>query len=691
MISEKNIELLQFDKIKQLIKQKCCGRRAKLFCDEIAPKINAAVILNELNQTNEVKLILAANGYFPGVEHEDIAHELTVLNIDNSLLHETQLLTLLKTTEVINTLVRFLKGKKAIMPFLFTLAEHIDMCEIVVDEINRIIDAEALVKSTASSELNRIRKQIQEKRRDSDKRFYNYVNELRKQGYLRDNEEGFFNGRRTLAVLVEYKSEVAGFVHSKSETGKTIFIEPGVTININNEVAELEIDEQREVNRILRELCALIKPYVPELKKGFDVLSYVDFLRGKALFAVDLNANLPEIKEGFDLNIISAYHPLLFLQNKKAGRKTIPLTVELNSKNRVLVISGPNAGGKTIALKTIGVLQMMLQSGLLIPVKENSTYCFFEKILIDIGDTQSIENELSTYSAKLKSMTGILNDINESTLVLMDEFGSGTDPELGSAIAEAVLESIENSKTKGVITSHFGNVKLLAEKLEGTFNGCMLFDIEHLEPKYILSVGEPGSSYTFEVAERVGFPMYIINRAKEKVDKDKLKFNRLLAEVQTQKTKLDEQLEKAEHEEFLKKIAKEKYHTLFETWQQKIERERDRKIELAKLADYGQKYLRLMDEWNKKGDRKLVIKRFIDGITAETKKQEELRKQKKLDNYSEKKIARIKPNLKVGSKVKILSGTEIGIVEEIKNEKVFIKFGLMKMTVGMENLVLAES
>ncbi|MBL7918755.1 MAG: hypothetical protein JNJ40_00485 [Bacteroidia bacterium] len=691
MISEKNIELLQFDKIKQLIKQKCCGRRAKLLCDDIVPKTYSVEILNELSQTNEVKLILAANGYFPAVEHDDIVQELTILNIDNSLLHETQLLTLLKTTEVVNTLIRFLKGKKATMPFLFELVENTDVCEIVVEEINRIIDAEALVKSTASSELNRIRKQIQEKRRESDRKFYNYVNELRKLGYLRDNEEGFFNGRRTLAVLVEYKSEVSGFVHSKSETGKTIFIEPGVTININNEVAELEIDEQREVNRILRELCASIKPYVTELKKGFDVLSYVDFLRAKALFAVELNANLPEIKEGFDLNIVSAFHPLLFLQNKKTGRKTIPLTVQLNSENRVLVISGPNAGGKTIALKTIGVLQMMLQSGLLIPVKENSVYCFFEKILIDIGDTQSIENELSTYSAKLKSMTSILNDINESTLVLMDEFGSGTDPELGSAIAEAVLESIENSKTKGVITSHFSNVKLLAEKLPGTFNGCMLFDIDNLEPKYILSVGEPGSSYTFEVAERVGFPKYIIERAKEKVDKDKLKFNRLLAEVQNQKTKLDEQLEKAEHEEFLKKIAKEKYHTLFDNWQQKVERERDRKIELARLADYGQKYLRLMDDWNKKGDRKLVIKRFIDGITAETKKQEELRKQKKLDNYSEKKIARIKPNLKVGSKVKILSGTEIGVVEEIKNEKVFIKFGLMKMTVGMENLVLADN
>ncbi|MEO6302316.1 MAG: hypothetical protein ABIP51_03980 [Bacteroidia bacterium] len=691
MVSEKNIELLQFDKIKQLIKIKCCGKQAKLLCDDISPKIYSPQIIKDLHQTNEIKNVLASNGYFPSVEHEDIIEELTVLNIENSLLHETELLKVLKTTEVINTLIRFLKGKKAIMSHLSELAENVDVCDIVVSEINRIIDSEAQVKSNASSELNRIRKQIGEQRRESDRRFYNHISDLRKQGYLRDNEEGFFNGRRTLAVLVEYKAEVSGFVHSKSESGKTIFIEPAVTIAINNEVAELEIDEQREVNRILRELCALIKPYIPELRKGFNLLSCIDFLRAKALFAVDLNANLPEIKEGFDLNIISAYHPLLFLQNKKSGRKTIPLSVELNSENRVLVISGPNAGGKTIALKTIGILQMMLQSGLLIAVKENSSYCFFDKILIDIGDTQSIENELSTYSAKLKSMTSILNDVNESTLVLMDEFGSGTDPELGSAIAEAVLESIESSKTKGVITSHFSNVKLLAEKLTGTFNGCMLFDIERLEPKYILSIGEPGSSYTFEVAERVGFPKHIIERAKLKVDKEKLKFNRLLAEVQTQKTKLDEQLEKVEHEEFLKKIAREKYHTLFETWQQKIERERDRKIELAKLADYGQKYLRLMDDWNKKGDRKQVIKRFIDGITAETKKQDDLKKQNKLDTYAEKKIARIKPNLKIGSKVKILSGTEIGVIEEIKNEKVFIKFGLMKMTVGMENLVLAES
>lgn len=690
MVEKKHLELLQFDKVRNLVQQRCHSKQAKLLCDQIQPQSHSKNILTELNQTNELRLIIGAKGYFPGIEHEDISTELNYLGLEGSLLQESQLLHVVKTLEVSNTLVRYLQSKKNSMPFLYEPAKDLEVFDFVVDEIHKIIDSEGQVKNNASPELSRIRKQIAEKRRESDKRFYNYINELRKHGYLRENEESFFNGRRTLAVLVEHKSEVPGFVHSKSESGKTIFIEPGVTIGMNNDVAELEIDEHREINRILRELCALIRPYAEGLRKAYLFLTYVDFVKAKAEFAVDLKASLPEIKQGFELHVIEAYHPLLYLQNKRMGKTTVPLTLELNNKDRIIVISGPNAGGKTIALKTIGLLQLMLQSGLLIPVKENSTYCFFEKILIDIGDTQSIENELSTYSAKLKSMTSILNEINDASLVLMDEFGSGTDPELGSAIAEAVLESLVTSKTKGIITSHFGDVKLLAEKLDGAVNASVLFDIETLEPKYILSVGEPGSSYTFEVAERIGFPKHLIARAKQKVDKDKLKLNRLLAEVQDQKMKLAEQLQRAEHEEFLKKIAKEKYHTLFNNWEEKINKERERKIELARLADFGQKYLRLMEDWSQKKDKKVIIKRFIDGITAETKKQEDLKKQNKLSSFAEKKIARIKPILKVGSKVKVLNGNEVGVVEEIKDEKVFIKFGLMKMTVGMENLVLAE-
>lgn len=690
MIEKKHLELLQFDEIKDLVKRRCHSRQAKLLCEEISPKSESKEIFTDLNRTNELKLVLAGNGYFPSIEHEDISGELSYLLLEGALLHEAQLLSVVKTTEVCNTLVRYLKGKKTTMPFLYELVKDLDVFDFVVDEINKIIDSEAGVKNGASPELGRIRKLITEKRRESDKRFYNYINELRNHGFLRENEESFFNGRRTLAVLVEYKSDVPGFVHSKSESGKTIFIEPSVTIGVNNDVAELEIDETREVNRILRELCTRLKPFVPALKDSFGFLIYADFLKAKAEYAVALNANLPEIKEGFNLDVREAYHPILYLQNKRSAKPTIPLTLQLNAKSRIIVISGPNAGGKTISLKTIGLLQVMLQSGLLIPVRENSSYCFFEKILLDIGDTQSIENELSTYSAKLKSMTAILNEINDGTLVLMDEFGSGTDPELGSAIAEAVLESLVNSKTRGIITSHFGAVKLLAGKLEGAVNASMLFDIETLTPKYLLSIGEPGSSYTFEVAERIGFPRHLIERAKQKVDKDKLKFNRLLAEVQDQKTKLAEQIERSQHEEFLRKIAKEKYHSLFNSWEEKMIRERERKIELTRLADFGQKYLRLMEEWNKKKDKKAIIKRFIDGITAETKKQEDLRKQNKLSVFAEKKIARLKPVLKVGSKVRVLNGSEVGVVEEIRDEKVFIKFGLMKMTVGMENLLLAD-
>jgi DNA mismatch repair protein MutS2 len=690
MVEEKTLELLQFTQIIQLVANNCLTQTAKAKALALKPITDTVIILNQLHQTNELARVLSASGYFPELEFEDIRKDVHLLSLQGALLSEEQLLRVCRTTEVANTHIRFLKGKKQSLPTLFELAADLEDNLFVVNEINRIIDNEGLVKNSASHELAKIRKQIGEKRRESDKRFYNYINEIRKLGFLRENEESYFNGRRTLSVLVEYKSEINGFVHSKSESGKTIFIEPSATIAVNNEVAELEIDEQREINRILRELCDALYPYAYQLKNYVELLEELDFIKARALFAIRINGVLPEIVENGILDLKEARHPLLYLQNKQLQKKTVPLELHLSAQQRLVVISGPNAGGKSISLKTVGLLQCMLQSGLLVSVKETSRFCFFENVLVDIGDTQSIENELSTYSAKLKSMIRILDQINENTLVLMDEFGSGTDPELGGAIAETVLESLVNSKTLGIITTHFSNVKIRAEQLDGALNASMLFDIESLEPLYILSVGEPGSSYTFEVAERIGFPKYLIERAKKLVNTENLKLNALLGEVQTQKAKLNEALEKNEHETFLKRIAKEKYDTLFQNWQTKIDKERDRKIELARLADYGMKYLRLMDDWNEKKDKKIIIKRFIDGITAETRKQDELRKQKKLDNFAEKKIERIKPKLKIGSKVKILNGTEIGVIEEIKDQKVFIKFGLMKMTVGMENLVLAE-
>lgn len=690
VIETEAVGLLEFDKIKKYVADFCYSNAAKERSKQIEVRSNHEELFIELHRVSELKELTGANSFFPTIEFEEFKNEASLLSLEGSMLDEEQCLLVKQSVEISNTLIRYLKSKRLTHPYIYQLAEKIEDNRQIITEIDRIVDFDATVKNSASRELQKIRKDIADKRKDSDVKFYRYVNELRKLGYLRENEESFFNGRRTLSVLVEYKSEVNGFVHGKSETGKTIFIEPGATIAINNDIAELEVDERREVNRILRELSESLRPFAGQIKQYYDLLVEFDFLKGKARFAHFVKAGLPTISEKPELKLNKAYHPILFIQNREQFKTTVPLSIQLNAENHLIVISGPNAGGKSITLKTVGLLQLMLQSGLLVPADEGSVMSFFQHILIDIGDTQSIEHELSTYSARLKKMISTLDMVSHNTLVLMDEFGSGTDPELGGAMAEVVLEELVKSKTLGVITTHYSNVKVLATKLKGVTNGSMLFDLETLEPKYTLTIGEPGSSYTFEVAERVGFPKALIQRAKAKIDTDKVDLNKLLAEVQQQKTKLNEALDKVEHQEFLKKMAKEKYDTLFHNWRDKVERDRDRKIELARLADFGMKYLRLMDDWNKNEDRKQVIKRFIDGITAETKKRKELEKQKKLDGFAEKKVARIKPLLKHGSKVKILNGTEIGIVESIKEDKVIITFGILKMTVNIHNLELVR-
>ena len=689
-IDSEALELLEFPKIKKFIADLCYCHAAKHKASHISIYENHEVLKTELYRVSELNRLLISNAFFPDIQFEDFKKEVSLLSLDGSMLTEEQFLLIKLATEISNTVVRFLKNRKIELPHLAELASELEDNKFIIEEIDRIIDFDATVKNSASKELQKIRKDLSNKKRESDAKFYRYINDLRKQGFLRDNEEGYFNGRRTLAVLVEHKSEITGFVHSKSETGKTIFIEPSANIAINNDIAELEIDERREINRILRELSNTIRPFSFQLKQYNELLIELDFLKAKATFAKHINAILPVISETQELNLIKATHPILFLQNKAHKKTTVPLTVHLSKDLHLLLISGPNAGGKSITLKTVGLLQTMLQSGLLVSVAENSVMSFFSNILVDIGDTQSIEHELSTYSARLKNMISILQTVSSKTVVLMDEFGSGTDPELGGAMAEVVLEELVSSKTFGVITTHYSNVKLLANSLQGVTNGSMLFDLETLNPKYILTVGEPGSSYTFEVAEKVGFPVDLINRAKSKIDTDKIELNVLLAEVQQQKTLLFESTEQGEHQAFLQKISKEKYDVLTSNLQDKMERDRDRKIELARLADFGQKYLRLLDDWNKNEDRKLVIKRFIEGITAETNKRNELAKQNKRDQFAEKKIARIKPLLKIGSKVKVLNSSEIGLVEEIKNEKVNIKFGHLKMTVSMENVELVR-
>jgi len=690
IIDHEALSLLDFQKIKNEISLFTHSEKAKQKTSQISIIADSKSLIIELNRVSELNTILSNNGFFPNLQFEDFKKEVTLLSLEGSMLVEEQFFLIKQSAEIANTLIRFLKTNKNNLPFLNELVSGIDDNKIISKEVDAILDFEMKVKDNASKELQKIRHDLREKRKESDLKFNRYANELKKLGFLRENEESYFNGRRTLAVLAENKGEVTGFVHSKSETGKTIFIEPSALVNINNDVAELEIDERREINKILRELTTKLRVFSPQLNQFYFLLIEVDVLRAKALYAQKIKACLPLISLEPELKLEKAFHPILFIQNQEQKKTTIPLTVHLHKDEHLLVISGPNAGGKSVTLKTIGLLQTMLQCGLLVSVGPNSVMSFFNHILIDIGDTQSIEHELSTYSARLKKMISILNTVTHQTLVLIDEFGSGTDPDLGGAMAEVVLEEIVKSKTFGIITTHYSNVKLLANKLDGVKNGSMLFDLETLDPKYILSVGEPGSSYTFEVAERVGFPIDLINRAKLKTDTNKVDLNNLLAEVQQQKTILYEAIEKTEHENFLQKISKEKYEVLSSNYQEKIERERERKIELARLADFGHKYLKLLDDWNKNENRKEVIKRFIDGISAETRKRKDLEKQNRIDKFSEKKVARIKPLLQTGTKVKILNSSQIGIVDEILNEKVKITSGNLKMTVNIHNLEIVR-
>ena len=687
---ESGFRSIEFNEVITMVKDFCHSKQAREKCDQIKFEKSYKTLELTLEQTDELKNLLATNAYIPSVEHDAIDKQLSLLKIEGCLILEKELIELAKTVYVSNTWIRFLKEKKTVLPALLKLVQTTESCEYVITEIERIIDEQGQVRDNASSDLNKIRKELSSKKRESNRIFEQFVSRMKKDGFIRENEETYLNGRRTVALLIEHKSQVSGFVHGKSATGKTVFLEPANTVNINNEIVELEFSEQIEIQKILRDLCKEIRKYLSTLKFNYELLIELDFLKAKASLGNQMKAILPKVNTTFEFKLLDAYHPLLFLKNKKRGQITHPMNLELTREKRMLLISGSNAGGKTVALKTVGLIQCMFQHGLLVPMKDGSELCFFDEIFIDVGDNQSIENELSTYSAKLKSMLHIIETANEASLVLMDEFGSGTDPELGGNIAEAIFENLEKSQCLAVITTHYGNLKLRATQLNGCINGSMLFDLKELTPLYQLNIGEPGSSYTFEVAEKIGFPSFLLQRAKEKADPDKIKFNQLLKELHFEKIELrkkKEELKIAIEEQF---SFKKKYEELFLQWRDKIEAEKTRKQELVRLGYYGEKYLKFMEDWTNKEERKNVIKRFIDSLTAETKKKKQQISEQQSEKNKTKKISSILTKLKVGDNVRILKSNKIGIVEKIQGNKVLVNSGLIHLNVGIENIEIVK-
>ncbi|MEO6540056.1 MAG: DNA mismatch repair protein MutS, partial [Ferruginibacter sp.] len=486
-------------------------------------------IITELQQSNEFKLLLQNNQHFPNDFTHNAGKELKLIGIPGAVLSGEQFLLIRRLADNTNNIFRWFDNeRRTAYPAMTKLITDSYYEKLIIELIDEILDETGQVKDSASEELGNIRMNLYRKRNELRKLFDRIVSKLNKQGYLADIEESFLNGRRVLAVFAEQKRMIKGILHGESDSRKTTFIEPEETTGLNNDIFSLENEERKEVYKILRKLTQNLSVYSDLLKNYLAIAGEYDFTRAKAKFAVEYNGNYPVVMDKAHVNLIQAYHPLLYLYNKSNKKPTIPVDLTLNEKQRILVISGPNAGGKTVTLKTVGLLQLMMQSGLLVPVHPDSEMGIFKQIMIHIGDTQSLEFELSTYSSHLKNMKHFMENANGKTLFFIDELGSGSDPNLGGAFAEVIMEELAIKHSFGIVTTHYLNLKVMANKVTGIINGAMQFDEKNLQPMYKLVVGKPGSSYTFSIAERIGLEKRLIEKARKLVDDDHFTLDKLL-------------------------------------------------------------------------------------------------------------------------------------------------------------------
>jgi DNA mismatch repair protein MutS2 len=613
---------LEFDKIKVLLKEQCQTEYAKTKAEELRIHTKKEFIDHELKQSDEYKQLLDAGQYFPNDYILNLSKELKLLSIAGAVLAGEQFLEIRKLPQSMQSIFKwFDKDRKEVYAALYKVLENSYYEKVIVELIDEVIDETGKVKDSASEELLRIRQQLSRRRNELRRVFDRIVQKLSKSGLVTDTSEAFLNGRRVVALYAEHKRQVKGILHGESDTRKTTFVEPEETIELNNEVFALEHEESREVYRVLRELTAKLSSYSALLLSYHSILGEYDFIRGKAKLAVMLHAHHPLIVDRAHLKLVRAYHPLLFLYNQKTQKPVYPVDLTLNEKTRILLISGPNAGGKTVTLKTVGLLQLMMQSGLLVPVHPDSEMGIFKQLMIHIGDTQSLEFDLSTYSSHLKNMKYFMENANGKTLFFIDELGSGSDPNLGGAFAEVILEELVKKHSMGIVTTHYLNLKIMANKTPGIINGAMAFDEKNLMPFYKLIVGKPGSSYTFSIAERIGLEQRIIHRARQLVDEDHFRLDKLLNRTEQDLQAIDK--EKKELQRLVKEnermrkdmealMNKEKHSQQVELLKQQNRITEDR---IAYLRDMERKLRQIVVDWKKAEgaeDKKELVKQIRD-------------------------------------------------------------------------------
>ena len=619
------------------------------------------------------------------------------ISIEGTYIEQDKLFNLKSSLETISDCIAFItKQDHSKFPELITLVAPVNIDPDLSRKIDRIIDSAGEIKDAASSQLGEIRRKLISKRSSIDRKINHSLQQAKKSGWVSsDSEITIRNGRLVIPVPAAYKRQMRGFVHDQSATGQTIYIEPEEVFETNNEIREIEAEERREIIRILKDISDFIRPLIPSLLEAYRFLGIIDFIRAKAKLALRINAVKPQLLTDPQLNWNESVHPLLYLSHSKQKKTVVPLDIKLNQEQRILVISGPNAGGKSVCLKTIGLLQYMLQCGLLIPVKDDSIAGIFNSLFIDIGDEQSLENDLSTYSSHLNNMKHFVLNANASSLFLIDEFGTGTEPQLGGAIAQAVLEKLNEKKAYGVVTTHYSNLKLMARKENGIVNGAMLFDTKAMQPLYQLSIGKPGSSFAFEIARKIGFPKQILKEAEHYIGKKQLDFDEQLQQLEIEKQTLVKEQQKVsaadgrlqnlidKYQDLLQNLdskkseiilkAKKEAESLIESSNKLIENT----IREIREAQADKEKTKLLREKIKAKEKK------IKAIGSDVNKQVEVKIKAKAEAKEE---AGDIGNIKTGDFVKISEQDVTGEVIEITDDEVVVGFNSVRFKTQLNKI-----
>lgn len=718
-INHKTLQDLEFNTILKTVADFCVTEAGKELAMEITPYRTKELTLQSLYQTSEYLASFTNNNLIPNHYFDGIDHELQFLGIENSFLEITGFKKIYSLTETSINLFTYFTKFQDYYPYLSTTTAQLTIEKSILKAIENVLDKYGEIKDSASLDLLNIRKNINIVRGKINQSFGLALSQYNSAGYLDDIRETVVENRRVLAVIAMHRRKVKGSILGQSKTGSIIYIEPEATLHYSRELNNLEHEEREEIVRILKQLTDVIRPFRDLLIDYTNYLTLIDITAGKAKYALKINAILPEIREEKTLYFRDAYHPILWLNNKEKKKHTYPQTLKLEENSRIIVISGPNAGGKSITLKTVGLLQLMLQSGLLIPVHERSHTFLFDRILTDIGDNQSIENHLSTYSYRLKNMNYFLKKCNANTLFLIDEFGTGSDPELGGALAEVFLEEFYDRQAYGIITTHYTNLKILADQLPFATNANMLFDEKSLEPMYKLNVGQAGSSFTFEVAQKNGIPFGLINRAKKKVETEKVRFDKTIANLQKERHKLERTSQTLKEEETKAREEGKKLEEINAKIQDKLERYQELFDANQRLLHLGQKLDDLSEKYFNNKSKKILFSELLKVVEIENSKRKkiEVKEKKKLEIQQqelikevEKKVELIREKkkeekeqkkqqqeanktnfqLKVGDRVRMIDGRSIGTIDAIEKKKATVNYGFFISKVNLDQLEMVE-